>query len=125
MASFLQTVLALPSGTTGNVNGASVSVPPEVEQIAVQYVVEAVGATPTVTFVTQVSLDGTNWFAALTLGDTNDTPAASSKTMTAVGVQHEYIDLGVARDWPFLRVVTSANTNSTVRAEVYFHNGSS
>lgn len=93
--------------------------------IAIQFVVEVAGGTPTVTWKAQGSLDGSNWYDLFYLTDASDTPAATALTSTAVGAKVIYLDMGVgtSRQYPMYRVVTSANTNITYRAEMYAFQG--
>lgn len=89
------------------------------DQIAVQFVVEAVGATPTVTWKVQGSVDGTNWYDTMYLTDSTNVAAATARTATAVGAQIQWLSATTDRTYTQFRVVTSANTNVTYRAELY------
>lgn len=112
--------LILPSGTVGNVNGATQSLPPDCSSLCAQFVVEVAGGTPTVTFALQVSEDASNWVAAPILTDATDTVAASTSVQTATGVVRQFLDNpSGARKYRFYRAVTTANTNCTVRVEAY------
>lgn len=123
MAINTQQLLA-PTGTTGNNNHASVGIAPAGQLIAVEFVVEAAGATPTVTYKLQGSfdpgtvLDGSaNWFDLIELPSDNET-AAITKTVTAVGAYATYLAQSIARFVPRVRLVTSANTNITYRSNL-------
>ena len=107
-----------PSGSVATGNGSTVRVE-GYDALALQFVVESAGATPTITFKFQGSLDGTNWYDIAYVTDANDTTATSTKTVTAVGASVMFLDNPVARKYKFVRVVPSANTNITYRAEAY------
>lgn len=109
-----------PTGSTGNNthNPASVSIE-SVLPTAVQFVVEVAGATPTVTWKAQGSMDGTNWYDLFYITDATDTSAAAARVATAVGAQIEWLALAPTRNYAQFRVVTSLNTNVTYRAELY------
>lgn len=106
-------------GSTGNVTGAAMGINPDAEEVAVQFVVEAVGATPTVTWKVQGSLDGSNWVDAAYITPASATPAVAAKTLTAVGVDIIFLDNPHVRQYKFLRLVVTANTNVTYRCELY------
>ena len=51
-----------PSGSTGLLNpGAAVTIDPDADRLGVTLTVEAIGATPSITWKLQVSLDELNW----------------------------------------------------------------
>ena len=108
------------TGSTGNVTGTASEVfPGEGNQVGMQLVVEAVGATPTITWKVQGSNDNTNWFDVLYVTDASDTAAATARTATAVGAQIQWLSQGHVRQYRFYRLVTSANTNVTFRGELW------
>lgn len=115
-----------PIGTTGNNTHASSSVHPGCVQLCALLVIEAVGATPTVTAKIQGTLDdqtvadgSANWFDLPFVTDTNDTVAATL-TKTAVGAFPMWLSLAqTARFVRRVRLVTSANTNVTYRGELH------
>ena len=114
-----------PTGSTGNVTGASVETTNIVEdaQIAFQFVVEVAGATPTITYKYQGSLDNVNWYDLIYFTDANDTLSVATRTVTAVGATVQWLDSGNnSRMYKFFRVVPTANTNITYRAEMYAFN---
>ena len=113
---FSGSVVVAPTGSTGVMNpGQSVPMNLDDENIAFQFVVEQAGATPTVTFKIQGSLDGSNWYDIPYVTDASDTLSQASLTMTAVGTK---VLFGM-RPFAFYRVVVSANTNVTFRCEAY------
>ena len=107
-----------PTGSTGNETGPTTFVQ-GYDSLAFQFVVEAAGATPTVTFKFQGSLDGVNWYDVAYVTDANDTTSTATKTVTAVGASVMFLDNPVARKYKFARVVVLANTNITFRAEAW------
>jgi hypothetical protein len=110
-----------PAGSTGNVTlpaGSGLQAKP-LGAVALQFVVEAVGATPTVTFKYQGSVDGVNWFDVPYLTPASDTLSQATTVVTAVGATLLWVDRALERSFKFFRVVTTANTNVTFRAELY------
>lgn len=113
------TQLLAATGSTGTPTSGSVVLPPEADAIAVQFVVEAIGATPTITYKAQVSLDGTNWIDLPYITPASATEAQTAITRTTVGVDPVFIAQPLVRDWRFIRSVVTANTNVTFRIEMY------
>lgn len=108
-----------PKGSTGNNTHAALAINPDSEEIAVQFVVEAVGATPTVTWKVQGTLDGTNWVDISYITPSVGTGAVAGRVVTAVGVDIIFMERPAERQYKSLRLVTSANTNVTYRCELY------
>jgi hypothetical protein len=130
MSGFLSAPLA-PPGSVGNNNHASVGVAPAGMLIAVEFVVEQVGATPQITFKLQGTFDpgqvadgAANWFDLIALPSDNETAAVLSVLNPAVvGAVSRYLShggpkAGRVRFVPRVRLVTSANTNVTYRANL-------
>ena len=125
MSGFLRT-FAAPAGSTGNNTHASVKTSPSASKLCVAFVIESVGATPTVTAKIQGSMepdvtvaDGSaNWFDLPFVTDTNDTVAASI-TKTGTGTYALFMSLPTTRFVYRVRVVTTSNTNVTYRAELH------
>lgn len=90
--------------------------------VAVQFEVSAVGATPTVTFQIEGTLDGVNWFAVARYSESSDTVDATPVTVTAVGRTIKFFDI---RKRPLLklRVNVTANTNVTFNAKAWALHG--
>lgn len=119
MAATTLSVLAA-AGSTGNNTHALAGVGAAADRIGVQFVVEAIGATPTVTWKVQGSLDGVNWYDVVYYTDALDTLAVAARTATTVSAQVEWLDLGGgSRFYDDIRVITSSNTNVTYRCELY------
>jgi len=114
------------TGSTGNNNHASVELGPETSQLAVAFIVEAVGATPAVTFKLQATFDRAKdvadgavaWFDLLLIPADSDTGAVGS-TVTAVGQYARYLAQAHSRFVRRVRLVTSSNTNVTYRAHLH------
>ena len=89
-------------------------------RIAVEFEVDAVGATPTVTFTIQGSMDNVNWtdMEYLTL----DSSVAASKVgivLTTVGKTQRFVN-GLDKRFPhYIAVNVSANTNVTFSARAH------
>lgn len=111
-------VVVAASGSTGNITGAAVHVG-TYEALALQFVVEAVGATPTVTYKFQGSLDGTNWYDIGYITDATDTVSTTTRVRTALGADITFLSNPVARKYKWVRPVTTSNTNVTFRADAY------
>lgn len=123
--------LIAPVGSTGNNTHTGVPVGQAVDRVGLNFVIEAIGATPTVTFKLQgalflpraefaagPTLPGANdWFDIMLLPSDSDTGAVT-QTKTAVGAFASTIRLD--RDlFTHARLVTTANTNVTYRAELW------
>lgn len=115
MAAFDGPHVLAPTGSTGNNTHTALQIGADWSSAIVQFIVEAVGATPTVTWKVQQSIDGVNYYDAIYVTDSTDTAAVSTRTATAVGAQLNYL----TRPTKFLKLVTSSNTNVTYRAELY------
>jgi hypothetical protein len=122
MASVSKADLA-STASTGNVTGSWVQLPGpgRVSTVAFQFVVEAVGSTPTVTWKVQGSYDGLTGFDVLYLTDATDTASAAAVTVTGTGTVVHFLNKGTgsSRSYPFYRVVTTSNTNVTFRCEMW------
>lgn len=115
-----------PANTTGNNTHKSVSISDRSDQCAVHFHVDAVGATPTVTFKVQAAMESgdvddasSHWFdIAMQPSDTAGASEVTNVTKTAIGVYTYYLQMA-QRFFKKLRLVTSANTNVTYHAHVY------
>lgn len=123
MSAYISSLLA-PAASTGTASHQSISVAPIPQLIAVEFVVEAVGATPTITYKLQGSWDpgsvadgSANFFDLIALPSDNET-AAITKTVTATGGYATYLAQSTVRFAPRVRLVTSANTNVTYHANL-------
>lgn len=123
----INTTIMAPGGSTGNNTHQSVGLPAVSSRIAYKLVCEVAGGTPTVTWKIQVSADDTGitdanstWYDLLYFTPTtNDTPATTTRVVTAVGSDAVFPDTANdARFWRKARLVTTANTNVTYRGEL-------
>jgi len=131
VSGFLSVPLA-PPGSTGNNSHQSVGLGPAPVLVAVEFVVEQVGATPQITFKLQGTFDpgqvadgAANWFDLIMLASDNETAAVLTTLNPAVvGAVLRYLSHGGAtkggrvRFVPRVRLVTSANTNVTYRTNL-------
>lgn len=121
-------IAVAPTGSTGNNTHASVQIQAEAESESFEFVVEAVGATPTVTWKLQGSVDqpdvsdaNSAWFDILYVTDATDTPAVATIASTTVGKKVVFADeLNDIREYRKVRLVTTANTNVTYRCDGFF-----
>lgn len=112
------------TGSTGNNTHDSVEVIPGLgDQIGFQFAVEAVGATPTVTFTYQGSFDNVNFYNIPYVLTTTAVEAVAGIAVTTVGTSIQWLALSNVRQFRFYRCVTTANTNVTYRAELWCENG--
>lgn len=119
-------IVLAATGSTGNNTHAGVSLE-DADGVAIAFIVEAAGATPTVTFKVQGALEDStvadsaaNWIDLAYLPSSGDTPATTTQTATAVGATVFFLDFASgARFYRRFRLVTSANTNITYRANAY------
>lgn len=116
--------LAAPVGSTGNNTHQSVGLTGEADAVCVDLRVTAVGATPTVTYVVQGSLDdatvadaSSKWVSLLVYPAASDTGTATPAAATAVNSFLHYF--GKTRFVKKIRLVTSANTNVTYEASIH------
>ena len=115
-----------PAGSTGNNSHNAVGAGPPSGRIALEFNAEAVGATPTVTYSLQGSMQdspGSNdWEAIALIPPGSDTPA-TTRAVTAVGRTVNHMSQGQSRFFKKYRLVTTANTNVTYSAKLWQHYG--
>lgn len=113
------------TGSTGNNTHNGAHAGAEADAVEFRFIVEAAGATPTVTFKVQGTNDDTNvtdanaiWTDIAYYPATTDTVASATQTVTAVGTTVFFLDVGNgSRFYRRFRLVTTANTNITYRSE--------
>jgi len=88
--------------------------------------VTVAGATPTVTWKVQGSVDDASvsdgnsaWFDVAYITDATDTAAVTARVRTTVGSDLQFLSNPVARRYRKYRLVTTANTNITYDADLY------
>lgn len=89
------------------------------ETVAFEFEVTVAGGGPTVTWIVQGSMDNVNFYPVNYVTDATDTAAVAALTSTAVGKKIIFLSNPVARRYKFYRLVTSANTNITYRADAW------
>lgn len=107
------------ANTTGNVISPAVEVDSEESAVAFQFEVTVIGATPTVTYKWQGSLDGTNWDDVAYITAASDTVAATTRARTTVSVDTLFLANPLARIYRYYRLVTTLNTNVTFKARIF------
>lgn len=126
MASITGPVLLAATGSTGNNTHTGVNVAPStVPTTAFEFIVEVAGATPSITWKVQGTIDpvsvtdaNANWVDIPYLPANTDVSAVAALTATAVGGTLIFLDTASGqRFFRRLRLVTSANTNVTYRCE--------
>lgn len=114
-------------GSTGNNTHAGINADQnfDAETLDLEFEITAVGATPTVSWLYQGSMDGpdvadsaSDWFALEVLPSDAAAELATVQTKTAVGVYASSLELA-RRPIRKIRLVTSANTNCTYEADAY------
>lgn len=118
MGDFNDVIYLAPKGSTGTSAGFPEQGTP-MDLIAFQFVVEAVGATPSVTYKFQGTADGSNWFDLGYITDASDTISQATRTRTTVGADIMWVSNPVGRRYRGYRLVVTANTNVTYHAEMY------
>lgn len=106
-------------GTTGNSTSSSVYIGANYQSVAMVFNVTAIGATPTVTWKFQGSVDGTNWFDVAYITDATDTLSTATEVDTTVSQSLHFLANPGTRKYQYFRCVTSANTNVTYNSAVY------
>jgi hypothetical protein len=132
MAQYLRTieaVLAAPA-TTGNNTHTGVEYKPPGDGgysfVGFQFVIEVAGATPTVTFQWQGSFDNltydpcTYFLTNTAINTVASEVLGTAIVQTAVGSYRSHLAFPNIRGWRFFRCVTSANTNITYRASMFY-----
>jgi hypothetical protein len=112
------------AASTGNNSHAAVGHSPAADQMAIEFVVEVAGGTPTVSYKLQGTFvdspASTDWFDLIALPSDNDT-AAVTRVVTAVGRYCSYVAQSHVRFAKYVRLVTSSNTNITYSANLWQH----
>lgn len=126
MSGFVGPLALANTGSTGNNTHNSVSCSPAANKTSLIFIVEAVGATPTVTFKFQGTLDpnsvtdaNAQWADLALLPIGSETVTAAPTAVTAVGNSIFYIAQSHTRFVRRVRVITSANTNVTYSAQLH------
>ena len=116
----METHQLAPPGSNGNQTGPAVGIGIGTTNTMVfQFVVEAVGGAPTVTYQFQGSVDGTNWYNIAYVTDSSDTVSTATRARTSTGADVCFLSNPIARAYNYVRVVVSGINNVTYRAEAY------
>lgn len=116
-----------PAGSTGNNTHVSHRISPAARSVCAEVAIEAVGATPALSAKLQGSVDddatsdaNAQWFDLATIPSDSDTAAVVQVRATTVVGQSLTLFLSQAQSRIVRRVrlVTSANTNTTYRANL-------
>lgn len=119
MATRIGPIFLAATGSTGTPTSAALAVGAEIDKLGVEGIVEAIGATPTITWKIQCSIDNAaNWFDAPYVTPASDALSQVPITRTTVGADQLWIDL-TNRQITHVRLVVTANTNVTFRVEAY------
>lgn len=112
-----------PVGSVGNNTHPSAEVPADADALSLELEITAIGATPTLSWIFQGSMDdmgvtdaNSDWFPLEVLPSDAAAEIATVQTKTAVGVYESQIELK-RRPVRKIRLVTSANTNVTYESE--------
>lgn len=116
MFNYLPVVDLAAAGTTGNNTHSSVQIPKH-HTLHVQFVISAVGATPTVTYKIQFSYDDTVWVDAV-YSDYATPGTLTTSAKTSTGVASYFLCL--YQPARYMRLVTTSNTNVTYGAKAWF-----
>lgn len=130
MSQIFGPVALAANGSTGNNTHTGVAIGPNADAVEFEFVVEAAGATPTVTFVVQGTDDdpsvadgSANWVAIEYFPAGSDTASNANQTVTAVGATWFSLDTeSTARFYRRFRLVTTANTNITYHCSAFGKN---
>lgn len=110
-------------GSTGTGRGSVAgleNILPGGAKALVEFEVEAQGATPTITFTVQGSLDGTTFFdIAYVDGDATVAQSKAAKVVTTISKTFVFVDGLDKRFFKALAVNVSANTNTTFSARLH------
>ena len=105
-------------GSVGNASSVARDAGSDAEYVCLEVVIEAIGATPTVTIALEGSMDGTNFVACRHVPHDSETSAAS-QTYTTTGRRYLFLKSDLGAFFRFFRAVSSANTNVTFSTNLF------
>jgi hypothetical protein len=109
---------SLSSAQTGNGQSTNIVDRGGSTNPALVTIVTTIGATPTCTYLLEVSADGVDWFPGLYAdAATPGTTAVTAFTVTTATTNRKIMAAG--QPWRYLRITYSANTNVTSTASVW------
>lgn len=106
-------------GTTGVVTSQARTAGEGSTLAALEFIVEAIGATPTITYLWEGSFDGSVWYPVAYITDALDTLAATAKTRTTQGRDLLFLGNAPARRYRQYRCRVTANTNVTYSSKLH------
>lgn len=119
-------ITVAPAGSTGNNVHAGVGLPGIAHLLAIAFICEVAGATPTVTWKVQGAVDpltvldaNAAWVDLPYVTPATDTLAQATIARTAVGEDLIWLAQSAIRLFRRIRLVTTANTNVTYRCEAH------
>jgi hypothetical protein len=121
MPNFQQIVLAATGSTSNNTDGPVSVIQAATGPIALEFIIEVAGSTPTITFNLQGSYTkaaATAQWVTLALLPAGSDTIVTTATKTAVGSYVYFVAQQHSRCYPFYRSVTSSNTNVTYRSNL-------
>lgn len=120
-----QRISLAATGTTSTHTHGPVDAPQDAFTVALEFIIEVAGSTPTITWKLQGCFeDSTVDAAAGAMVDCQLLPSASDTsvatvTQTGVGTYVHFVSLANSRCFRKYQLVTSSNTNVTYRANLY------
>jgi hypothetical protein len=107
------------AGTTGVVTSPARTAGEGTTLAALEFIVEAVGATPTITYLWEGSFDGSVWYPVAYITDALDTLAVTARTRTTQGRDLSFVSTAQARRYKQYRCRVTANTNVTYSSKLH------
>lgn len=123
MSGFIGPTVLAPTGSTGNLTSAGIKTNPGASKLCVMYVAEVAGTTATWKVQGAVDLDGiadasANWFDLPYVLPSTDTLSQAAIVRTSLGADVIWLALATTRFVRRVRLVVTANTGQTYRAEL-------
>lgn len=123
MSGFIGPMFLAPTGSTGNLTSSGVKLAPGASKLCVMYVAEVAGTTAT--WKVQGSVDNdpladgsANWFDLPYVLPSSDTLSQAAIVRTTLGADVIWLALATTRFVRRVRLVVTANTGQTYRAEM-------
>lgn len=106
-------------GTTGTATSQARTAGEGTSQAALEFIVESVGATPTISYLWEGSFDGAVWYPIFYITDAVDTPSLAARTRTTAGRDVSFISTAQARRYKQYRCRVTANTNVVYSSKLH------
>lgn len=120
MAAFQKIALDATGTTSTHTTGSGIIPTGRTDTVCLEFIIEAVGATPTITWKLQASFDNVNFVDVELLPAASET-AVATVTQTGTGTYHHFVAQSAVRKWPYYQIVSSSNTNVTYRSNLWIH----